>query len=54
MELAGKSVIVTGASSGIGESFARLAASAGARLVLAGAAPIGSKRSRRSCRARWP
>jgi len=35
MELAGKSVIVTGASSGIGEAFARLAAREGARLVLA-------------------
>ena len=35
MELAGASVIVTGASSGIGEAFARLAAREGARLVLA-------------------
>jgi len=35
MELAGKSVIVTGASSGIGEAFARLAAREGARLTLA-------------------
>ena len=35
MELAGRVVIVTGASSGIGEAFARLAAREGARLVLA-------------------
>jgi short-subunit dehydrogenase len=35
MELAGRIVIVTGASSGIGEAFARLAAREGARLVLA-------------------
>lgn len=35
MELAGKVVIVTGASSGIGAAFARLAAEKGARLVLA-------------------
>ncbi|HTX68832.1 MAG TPA: SDR family oxidoreductase [Thermoleophilia bacterium] len=35
MELSGTSVIVTGASSGIGEAFARLAAREGARLVLA-------------------
>jgi NADP-dependent 3-hydroxy acid dehydrogenase YdfG len=35
MELSGKVVIVTGASSGIGAAFARLAARAGARLVLA-------------------
>jgi short-subunit dehydrogenase len=34
MELSDKVVIVTGASSGIGEAFARLAASQGARLVL--------------------
>ena len=35
MELAGRVVIVTGASAGIGEAFARLAAREGARLVLA-------------------
>ena len=35
MKLTGRVVIVTGASSGIGEAFARLAAREGARLVLA-------------------
>ena len=35
MELAGRAVIVTGASSGIGAAFARLAGREGARLVLA-------------------
>ena len=35
MELAGRVVIVTGASSGIGAAFARLAGSEGARVVLA-------------------
>ncbi len=35
MDLAGRVVIVTGASSGIGEAFARLAAREGAHLVLA-------------------
>ena len=35
MELAGRVVVITGASSGIGEAFARLAAREGARLVLA-------------------
>ena len=34
MELTGRVVVVTGASSGIGEAFARLAAREGARLVL--------------------
>ena len=35
MDIAGRVVVVTGASSGVGEAFARLAAREGARLVLA-------------------
>ena len=51
MKLGGKSVIITGASTGIGAAAALLFADEGARLTLSPEAP-GAKRSR-SRRASW-
>jgi NAD(P)-dependent dehydrogenase (short-subunit alcohol dehydrogenase family) len=49
MELQGKSVLITGASSGIGAAIARVAAAAGARLMLTGRSAERGEAVRRDC-----
>jgi NAD(P)-dependent dehydrogenase (short-subunit alcohol dehydrogenase family) len=54
IDLAGRVVIVTGASSGIWESTARLLHAAGAHPVLAARRADRRPRSARSSTGRWP